>query len=85
VYPLDYGHVPGTTGGDGDEVDVFAGDAATGLVGVLLTHDALKNNDEIKLLWNLTEADIETVESFLFGGGLTGNVVRRPITLFHVE
>ncbi len=54
------------------------GSCATGLVGVLLTRDALKGDDEIKLLWNLTEEEIEVVVVFLFRGAMTGRVVSRP-------
>jgi inorganic pyrophosphatase len=77
VYPVDYGYVPGTVGGDGHEVDVFAGNARTGLVGALVTHDTCKDDDEIKLLWNLTDDDIELIMSFLFGGEMIGHLVRR--------
>jgi inorganic pyrophosphatase len=80
IYPFDYGHLPGTVGGDGNEVDVFAGNAGTGLVGALVTHDALKGDDEIKLLWNLTDDDIAVIEHFVFDGDLTGRLMRRPVT-----
>jgi inorganic pyrophosphatase len=80
IYPVDYGYLPGTVGGDGHEVDVFAGSARTGLVGALVTHDALKADDEIKLLWNVTDEDIGVIEHFVFGGGMTGYFVRRPVT-----
>ena len=29
IYPLDYGYIPGTVGGDGAEVDLFIGTART--------------------------------------------------------
>jgi inorganic pyrophosphatase len=80
IYPADYGDLAGTTGGDGHEVDVFAGNARTGLVGASVTHDALKGDDEIKLLWNLTDDDIEVIVTFVFGGGMTGHLVRRPVS-----
>jgi inorganic pyrophosphatase len=78
IYPVAYGFVPSTIGGDGAEVDVFAGEAATGLVGVLLTHDAVKGDDELKLLWNVTEAEIDAITRFLFTGSMTGHLLRRP-------
>ncbi|MEA2531554.1 MAG: inorganic pyrophosphatase, partial [Thermomicrobiales bacterium] len=80
IYPVDYGYVPGTTGGDGHEVDVFVGSAAAGLVGLLITCDAEKDDRETKLLWNLTEYEIAAVTAFLFGGAMTGYLVRRPAT-----
>jgi inorganic pyrophosphatase len=65
IYPLDYGYIPGTVGGDGAEVDVFVGSAATGLTAALLTHDLGKGERELKLLWNTTEAEIERARAFL--------------------
>jgi inorganic pyrophosphatase len=77
IYPVDYGYVPGHVGGDGHEVDVFVGSAGTGLVGALLTRDAEKSDEEIKLLWNVTEAEVEAVLAFLVGEAMTGCLVRR--------
>lgn len=63
TYPLDYGFVPGTVGGDGDPVDVFVGTGDCGLTAVLLVrHDDV---EEIKLLWNTSGSEIAMVESFL--------------------
>jgi inorganic pyrophosphatase len=63
TYPLDYGFIPETKGGDGHPVDVFVGTALTGLQhAMLVRHD---NVEEIKLLWNLSRAEIDTVEKFL--------------------
>ena len=65
IYPLDYGYIPGTDGGDGDEIDVFVGSAETGLTAALLTHDLGKDDHELKLLWNTTEAEIGVAHAFL--------------------
>lgn len=78
IYPLDYGYIPGTIGGDGAEVDVFVGTASTGLVGILQTHDARKGDDEIKLLWQMTPAEVEAVVAFLLQGDMHGTLVLRP-------
>jgi inorganic pyrophosphatase len=62
-YPLDYGFIPGTVGGDGKEVDVFCGSANNGLTAALLVrHD---RQDDIKLLWNPTEDEIHVAHEFL--------------------
>jgi inorganic pyrophosphatase len=50
IYPVDYGYIPETVGGDGAEVDVFVGSASTGLVGVIVTRDRQKDDQELKLL-----------------------------------
>jgi inorganic pyrophosphatase len=65
IYPLDYGYIPGTVGGDGDEVDVFVGSANTGLTAALITHDLGKGDYELKLLWNMTATEIGVAHAFL--------------------
>lgn len=77
IYPLDYGYIPGTIGGDGAEVDVFIGSAPTGLRAALLTCDSIKGDREIKLLWNMTPAEIEITRAFLSGGSMAVELVRR--------
>jgi inorganic pyrophosphatase len=63
IYPLDYGYIAGTIGGDHREVDVFRGSAENGLVAALVVrHD---RHEEIKLLWNTTPAEIQAAHDFL--------------------
>lgn len=65
VYPLDYGFIPGTVGGDDREVDVFCGTAGTGLTAAFaVRHDDV---EEIKLLWNASPTDVERAHDFLAG------------------
>ncbi len=77
VYPLDYGYVPHTVGGDGAEVDIFVGTMTTGLRAILVTHDALKGDNEIKLLWNISEGAIARAHAFVNEGSQSGYIVRR--------
>src|SRR5215469_14563026 len=77
IYPLDYGYIPGTVGGDGAEVDVFIGSAPTGLRAALLTRDAVKGDREIKLLWNMTRSEIEITRAFLSGAAMTVELILR--------
>jgi inorganic pyrophosphatase len=79
VYPLDYGYIPGTIGGDGAEVDVFVGTASTGLCAALVTRDAVKADTEIKLLWNLRREEVEAVRRFLNDGGMSATIVWRDV------
>jgi len=65
VYPIDYGYVNQTPGLDGQELDVFVGSAATGLVGACFTTDKRKGDQEYKLLWNCTPPEIYLVHGFL--------------------
>lgn len=54
VYPVDYGYLVGTTGGDGDGVDVFWGSGGTGVVAAALTADLVKRDVEVKVLVGCT-------------------------------
>ena len=65
VYPLAYGYIPGTVGGDGAEVDIFVGSGDTGLAAALITYDPGKDDVELKLQWNATPAEEELAHAFL--------------------
>jgi inorganic pyrophosphatase len=77
IYPLNYGFIPDTIGGDGHPVDVFMGTATTGLVGTFITHDSHKGDDELKLCWNVTPEEIDELSDFLFVGGMAGRYIAR--------
>lgn len=58
VYPVDYGYLDGTHGGDGSGIDVWVGSAGDGgLVGALVTVDLEKRDAELKLLLGCTPAE----------------------------
>jgi inorganic pyrophosphatase len=60
IYPLDYGFIPGTVGGDGHPVDVFVGTEQTGLRAALVVrHDDV---EELKLLWNMSDEEASKLE-----------------------
>lgn len=65
IYPLDYGYLENTTGGDGDEIDVWLGSLnSKTLTGILCTFDKIKRDAEIKLLIGCTKEDIQTIRNF---------------------
>lgn len=65
IYPMDYGYLEGSTGGDGAEIDVWLGSLRpAGLVGVALTVDLHKRDAEIKLLLGCTEEEKNIISSF---------------------
>jgi inorganic pyrophosphatase len=65
VYPVDYGYLDGTTGGDGEGIDVWLGSRRPGgVVGVVCCVDPYKRNAELKLLLSCTEVEIAAIESF---------------------
>ena len=62
VYPLDYGYLEGTSGGDGGGIDVWAGSAdRAALTGIVCTVDIAKRDTEIKLLAGCVAAEIEAI------------------------
>ncbi|WP_205623709.1 hypothetical protein [Desulfogranum japonicum] len=65
VYPLDYGFLEDTSGGDGNEIDIWcgSGDAAK-LVAIVCTVDTMKNDTEIKLILGCTEEEIDIINQF---------------------
>jgi hypothetical protein len=82
VYPLDYGYIPGTKGGDGEAVDCFRGTGNTGLVALLLTTNHRTGMRQGKWIYNCTPPEIYTAHGFinyapqLLEGRL---VMRRPM------
>lgn len=65
VYPIDYGFVPGTVSVDGEEQDIFVGSAANGLVAAIFTEDVRKGDQECKLIFNCTPAEIYLINGFV--------------------
>ena len=65
IYPIDYGHLPDTIGGDDDEVDVWSGTGQGGLVAIMISQDHVKKDREVDLLWNCTPAEIYLVNGFV--------------------
>ena len=65
VYPLDYGYLRGTSGGDGRELDVWRGSLPEKrLEAIVCTVDLLKRDVEVKLLLGCTEDEKTTVCDF---------------------
>lgn len=59
IYPLDYGYLEGTVGGDRAEVDVFVGsDADAGVVAACVTADPIKRDVEVKVLIDCTPSEV---------------------------
>lgn len=83
IYPLDYGYLEGTRGGDGEGVDVFVGtEANSGVVAVAATVDPGAGDAELKLLLDCSEGEIAAVDTFLSSTlGLGVRMIhRRPLT-----
>ncbi|KAK0625819.1 inorganic pyrophosphatase-related protein [Immersiella caudata] len=80
AYPVDYGYLGNTTGGDGEGVDVFRGSAVgAGVVGVFLTADLVKRDVEVKVLLDCADSEIEEIGRLLHVVlEIGGMLVRRP-------
>ena len=79
IYPMDYGYLHGTTGGDGEAVDAWRGtEADDTLTGVVCTVDLNKRDVEVKLLLGCTAAEQQTVLQFHTGGAAGAILIPRP-------
>ena len=66
IYPMDYGYLKDTSGGDGNEIDVWHGSKnVDSLDTVVCTVDILKKDTEIKLLIGCTEEELKIIIDFL--------------------
>ena len=78
VYPLDYGYLAGTSGGDGNEIDVWRGSLSDGrLDAVICTVGLQKRDAEIKLLLGCTQAEEDTILGFDSEGDMAATLIRR--------
>ncbi len=65
-YPIDYGYLEGTAGGDREGVDVFVGSTAgAGIVAAAVTVDILRRDAEVKVLLDCSPKEIDAVRKFL--------------------
>ena len=77
-YPLDYGYLDGTSGGDGREIDVWVGSGSRSLLtGVVCTVDLHKRDTEVKLLLGCTEEEVAAILNFTNEGSMRGVLLRR--------
>jgi inorganic pyrophosphatase len=78
TYPLDYGYQEGTSGGDGNEADVWRGTMEeSSLVGIVCAVDVLKRDSEIKLLVGCTADEMDTILRFLNNNYMSAIVISR--------
>ncbi|MBZ0292982.1 MAG: inorganic pyrophosphatase [Anaerolineae bacterium] len=65
IYPLDYGYLDGTRGGDGAEIDVWLGpDAREQVTAAVCTVDVRKGDSEVKFLLGCSRYEIQTILDF---------------------
>ena len=79
VFPLDYGYLKNTTGGDGDGIDVWLGTSGhRRLTAIAATVDMMKRDAEIKLIVGCTDEEIKVIEDFHNNKYMSAVIVRRP-------
>ena len=78
IFPLDYGYLKGTSGGDGNGIDVWRGTAGHfKLTAVTCTVDIKKKDAEIKLIIGCTDKEIAIIEKFYSGRYMSAIIIRR--------
>ncbi len=77
VYPVDYGFLVGTAGGDGEGIDVWVGAEGHRVSGVVWTLDLPARNTEAKLLLGCTEHEIEAIRGFYEPQPQAALIIRR--------
>ncbi|MBP7691169.1 MAG: hypothetical protein KA764_04600 [Anaerolineales bacterium] len=79
IYPLDYGYLAGTRGGDGAGVDVWRGSLPEAAVtAILCTVDQHKRDAELKLLLGCTAEEAQRLWRFHNSGAQTALLIERP-------
>jgi inorganic pyrophosphatase len=79
VYPLDYGYLDGTTSGDGDGIDIWAGTSGIrDLSAVILTVDLRKRDLEVKILLGCNDEEIQEILGFHNKNKMRAILVPRP-------
>ncbi|MCU1496890.1 MAG: Inorganic pyrophosphatase [Acidimicrobiales bacterium] len=78
VYPVDYGYLAETTGGDGEGIDVWVGPGGSRTVAAAWTLDLGKRNTEAKLLLGCGEHELALIEQFYDTQPQAAIVLRRP-------
>jgi inorganic pyrophosphatase len=66
TYPVDYGFLHGTTSIDSDGVDIWVGSLGEHkVVGALCTIDLYKRDTELKILYDCTDEEIQSILRFV--------------------
>jgi inorganic pyrophosphatase len=80
-YPLDYGYLEGTRGGDGAGQDVWVGSLPSwSVTAVIVTVDQAKRDVEVKLLLGCTPEEARGLWKFHNDGAQTGLLLERDFT-----
>jgi inorganic pyrophosphatase len=65
IYPFDYGFLNGTSGGDGEGIDVWLGTLeAKTVTGILATVDVYKRDSETKILLGCRQLEMQQIRDW---------------------
>lgn len=64
IYPVDYGYIENTKSSDNEGIDIWVGTARNGINGIICTYDSFKRDSEIKVLYNCSKEEINTIYTF---------------------
>jgi len=78
IYPLDYGYLDGTTGGDSKGIDVWRGSVnETSVVAAIFTVDSVKAESETKILVGCTDEELGIISNYHNTFSQRGLLVKR--------
>ena len=76
--PIDYGYLSGTSGGDGEEIDVWKGSLPqTEADAIVCTVDLRKNDTEVKVLIGCSDAEKKAICEYHTSERTAALLVRR--------
>ncbi|MGA1195928.1 MAG: inorganic pyrophosphatase, partial [Candidatus Latescibacterota bacterium] len=79
IYPLDYGYLENTTGGDGDGIDIWLGSLTNHIFdAIVCSADQYKRDAEIKILLGCTAKEKEIIIHFLTHYEVGAILIERP-------
>jgi coenzyme F420-0:L-glutamate ligase/coenzyme F420-1:gamma-L-glutamate ligase len=71
VYPLDYGHLVGTTASDGSGIDAWVGSLVPAMIdAIIVSIDLFKGDAEFSILLGCSEADQQAILNFSNSGAM---------------
>jgi inorganic pyrophosphatase len=81
IYPLDYGYLDETSGGDGGGIDVWFGSLTSEkqIVAIAITVDTVKRDAEVKILVNCTDDELQIIAQFHTGSTSACTIIRREL------
>ena len=84
TYPVDYGFLDGTTTIDSGGVDIWVGSLGEKkVIGALCTVDLLKRDTELKIIYDCTDNEIQTILNMINSGQMRALFVEKETSKEH--